>query len=237
MKQLSSSSKETPGTIPQHSVENPIPHHHLTQTTSSAASAHTSISDCQAHTTASSLPRQACLHLYKPHRRYLMLPRTPCWPQLHCPHGEASADWASRSSPRQLQPCGAAPFSHGARSSRAAHGIQGYTHPPGPEEAPDPPTHRGKAVRRVGQFTEQQLRSPTDFAPACGDNTIKAEPLGTQREPSPGGYQGRALGQRVPGLFAATAQHGPAARTGPAGLGAPGAPRSHERWAQPVPRH
>lgn len=110
MKQLSSSSKETPGTIPQHSVENPTPHHHLTQTTSSTAPAHTSISDCQglfpcqAHTTASSLPRQTCLHLCKPHRRYLMLPRAPCWPQLHCPHAEASADWGL--CPRQLQPLG-----------------------------------------------------------------------------------------------------------------------------------
>lgn len=106
MKQLSSSSKETPGTNPQHSVENPTRHHHLTQTTSSAASAHTGISDCQglfqcqAHTTGSSLPRQACLHLYKPHRRYLMLPRAPCWPQLCCPHGEASAAWGLLQQPK-----------------------------------------------------------------------------------------------------------------------------------------
>lgn len=148
MKQLSLSSKETPGTIPQHSVENPIPHHHLTQTTSSAASAHTSISECQglfqcqAHTTASSPPRQACLHLYKPHRSYLLLPGRLAG-HSHAAHMERLQQiWASCSSPRQLQPRGAAPFSHGARSSRAAHGVQGYTHPPGLEEAPDSPTHR-----------------------------------------------------------------------------------------------
>lgn len=169
------------------------------------------------HHSPSSLPGQACLHLCKPHRRCLMLPRAPCWPQPHCPHGEASADWG----PRQLQPRGAAHFSAGARSSRAAHGVQGCTHPPGLEEAPDSLTHTGgrKAVRKVIQFKEQQLLIPTDFAPACGDSSIKAEPLGTaQGEPSPGGCQGRALGQRVPGLFAASAQHSPWAGTGPAGL-------------------
>lgn len=72
---------------------------------------------------------------------------------------------------------------------------QGYTHPPSIEEDPNCPTHRGKAVREVVQFTGQQLLNRTDFAPACGLSTIKAEPLGTQGELSPGGCQGRALGQ------------------------------------------
>lgn len=39
------------------------------------------------------------------------------------------------------------------------------------------------------------------------------------------------------GARAVTAQHSPTSTTGPAGLGAPGAPRSHKPRAQLVPRH
>lgn len=107
MKQLSSSSKETPGAIPQHSVENPTCHHYLTQTTSSTACAHTSISDCQgllpcqARTTASSLPRQACLHLHQTHR--CCSPGHLADRSYDAHMGRLQQTGASRSSPRQLQ--------------------------------------------------------------------------------------------------------------------------------------
>lgn len=87
--------KETPGIIPQHSAEHPVPHYLLTQTTSSTASAHTSISNCQglfpcqAHATVTSQPHwctPCCPGPVLPPplqttRQGLMLPRAPHWPQ------------------------------------------------------------------------------------------------------------------------------------------------------------
>lgn len=136
---------------------------------------------------SSSLPSQACLHLYQPHRRCLMLPRAPCWPQPHCPHGEATAAAQGSSSPWG---CTFLSWDQILKSSTGCPGThaQGHTprdtHPLQALRRLQTPPHTGEGCQKGYPVHRAAAVNPTDFAPPCGDGTIKAEPLGTRREPS-----------------------------------------------------